>query len=122
MLDECSDVFDIQVAEATILQVREAGVFPRTFTFRNLTAGTPAYRIQESANGGTTWTNLTLADGTLQTTLGAAGGGTDVTVERVTSSNMLRVLASGGTADRDLELRLSRSYVDAAHLWTSPLL
>ena len=118
----CSDIFNCPVVEDTVLTVREAGVFPRTFTLRNLTAGTPAYRIQESADGGTTWSNLTLEDGTAQTTLGVAGGGTDATVERVISANILRVRVSGGGADRDMEITLNRVYDDNAHLWTSPLL
>ena len=119
----CSDIFDAPVVEDTILTIREAGIFPRTFTLRNLTAAVAmAFRIQESADGGTTWTNVTLSDGTVQITFGAAGSGTDVLVERITSANILRVRASGGGADRDLEIALLRVYDDDTGLWGSPLL
>ena len=121
---ECTvtDIVDVQVAEGTVLQVREAGTFPRTFTLTNLTAGTPAFKIQRSVDGGTVWTDLTLSDGTMQITLGVSGGGADVSVQRITDGNMLRVRMSGGAADRDVLYSLTRTYYDLNKILGSPLL
>ena len=121
MIATAVDILDCPVAEGTLLQVREPGIVPRTFIIRNLTANTPSFKIQASVDG-TTWTDQTLSDGTMQITLGAAGGGTDMSAQRITTSNQLRIRGSGGGADLDLEVALLRAYVDSNKIWGSPLL
>ena len=123
MIAVAADIVDIPAAEGTILQNREASSYPRILTLRNLTTlDTISFKIQESADGGTTWSDLTLSDGTKQITLDAAGSGDDVCVERFSSANPLRIRASGGGNDRDLEVSLERVYDDASHVWGSPVL
>jgi len=117
MLVTQTEVFNVPAALDTILQLREVNSYQRTFYFKNLSDSTLTLVIQESDDGGNTWEDLVSAF-----TVGAAGAGSDVEVKNVTSSNILRVQASGGGNDRDLYISSARFYLDSNHVWARPLL
>jgi len=119
MITVQTDILDTAIAEATILENRETCATPRLFTFFNRDAAEDIiYRIQESADGGATWSYITLASALTQTTLVAGEAG----AERIISTNILRIRAysAGGATTKGLELTLLRTYADAGHVWTDP--
>jgi len=117
MINTQTDVFDVPVAVGTILTVRETNAYDRTFVFRNLTAAqTLNIEVQNSDDGGTTWDTAVAAFNLLPGIMIVK------TVVGATYANILRVRASGGGADRDLYLALQRPYLDAAKVWSSPVL
>lgn len=115
-----SDSFDVPAAQATILQLRETNSYQRTLLFRNLTASDLSCQIEHSADGGTTWVVIDTAF-----TISAIGGGSEVAIKNISSTyagSILRVRASGGGDDRDLQIHFTRMYLDTAHVWSSPVL
>ena len=116
MLATLTDVLDVPVSLDTILQIRETNSYQRTLFFQNLTASALAAQIEESGDGGGTWT---LIDTSFA--IGIAGSGSDVVIKNISSTNILRVRASGGGNDRDMYVGFSRMYLDANHIWSSPL-
>lgn len=117
MIVSQTEVIDVPASLATVLQDREVSSYQRTFFFRNLSDSTITLVIHESDDGGNSWDTVDTSF-----TLGPAGAGEDVEVKNVTSSNILRVQASGGGADRDLYLGLVRIYLDSTKVWTRPTL
>ena len=115
MLTFRTDVLDVPNALATILQDSETSVLQRTFIFRNLTASELTLTLQESADGGATWSNVGTAF-----IVDVAGGGGDILVKNVASANILRVRGQGGGGDRDLEVALVSAALDTSHIWTNP--
>ena len=119
MLCSQSDTFDVPVALSTILQLRETNSFQRTLVLQNLTASDIAAQIERSADGGSTWALIGTAF-----TVGAVGGGSDVQIQNISAtyaSNIIRIRCSGGGNDRDLNISFMRMYLDATHIWSSPL-
>ena len=110
------DIIDVPSAVATVLTDRTGSSYQRTLVLRNLTSVELTYQLQYSADG-TTWTNLGTA-----VTLGVAGGGSDVEIENITNTNILRVRAQGGGEDRDMQVSLMRVLDDSDKVWTRPVL
>lgn len=117
MLVTQGDIFSVASGLTTILQIREVNTYQRAFYFRNLGASDLSVQIEESADGGGTWSIVGTAF-----TVSATGGSSDVVVRSVDSSNILRVRASGGAADRDLRIDYARFIKDSGHIWVAPLL
>ena len=114
MLCTQSDTFDVPVALATILQIREINSYQRTLFFQNISTSTLAIQIEESADGGTTWELIDTAFN-----LGTVGSGSDIAIKNIDSGNILRVRASGGGNDRDVSISFARMYLSENNIWTS---
>jgi hypothetical protein len=115
MLIAQSDVFDVTVAQGTVLTVREANSYQRTFQFHNITVGSTISIVVEYSNdGGTTWADAV-------TTFNVLPGIISVQNVSAAFTGILRVRASGGGNDRDLIIGYSRVY-DSTTLWTDPTL
>jgi len=110
-----TDILNVPAASGTIMQNNEVSGYERSFIFRNLTANVMSFKIQESDDGAA-WVNVdTIFD------LGPRDLGSDLVIRHVTSKKLLRVVGAGGGDDRDLLFTLTRVYVDALHVWSSPL-
>lgn len=114
MMDFQTAQFDVPAAQGTIFIVLDDLVTARAIILHNLSASTLTCQYQYSTDGGGTWTDLGAAF-----TLGAAGGGTEVSVTRVTQAGRIRLRASGG-ADA-LELSAAVVRVSTSTLTTFPL-
>jgi len=110
-----SEILDVPVAVATVLQDRESSSYQRTLILRNLTALVLTMTLQESSDGGATWTDIDTPF-----TIGVAGGGADVVVVNIDSTNILRLRGQGGGDDRDLEAGMVSIHSDASGIWTAP--
>ena len=119
MIAVYTETFDLPLVSTVLVTSRESIVVPRIWTIRNLSSRDISFQIQGSATG-LAWVPLELSDGTTEITLGRAGGGNDVAVERITYGNLQRVEASGGSDCRDVTISLSRSYTDTVFQWAGP--
>ena len=110
-----SDLLDVPASQGTVLTIREGSSYQRTFCFTNRSAVTLAIQIEESLDGGATWSVIGTAF--------SLGAGLLVVKEiPATSTGILRVRASGGGNDRDLDVTYFRCFDDGGHVWTNPLL
>ena len=114
MLATQSTTFDVNTGLTTILTIRETNSYQRTLYFRNLTTDALAVQVECSMDGGTTWsvvgTSFTLASLVSQ-----------VFGVPAINSGILRVRASGGGNDRDLEIAYARLFDDLGHIWQTPV-
>lgn len=115
MIATQGDVFDVPVALGTILTIREPASYQRSLYFRNISSNTLAVQIEESDDGGSSWSIVGTAF--------SLGAGIILVKEvAATVTGILRIRASGGGDDRDLHLEYSRAYDDTSHIWASPTL
>lgn len=114
MLVTQGDVFDITSGLMTALTIRENNTYQRVLFFRNLSSSALSLQIEHSADGGSSWSvvgaGFTLAAGAL-------------VVKDIASTyaNILRIRASGGGDDRDLEIQYARIFNDTDHIWITPI-
>lgn len=115
MLVTQSDVLDVPVSLSTILTMRESSTYQRSLFLRNLSASTLGIQIESSLDGGTTWALV-------GTAFSLAAG--ELIVKEVAASvtGILRIRASGGGDDRDLEVAYARIFDDTGHTWVAPVL
>lgn len=111
-----SRVFDVASGLSTVLSIRERNSYSVVLFFRNRGDLELSLQIEESADGGSTWSLVDTAF-----TLAAAGEDGDVAVKLVASDDILRVRGSGGGGDRDLEIAFVRDVNESA-TWTAPVL
>lgn len=115
MYDTKSDILSVPDSEATVLQLRYTSGYDRNILLRNLTSSVLTIKIQEY--DGSSWENIGAA-----ISLGVAGGGSDVEEKHITSGNILRIVGSGGSSDRDLFIAVSGYLGDGDEvIWSSPL-
>ena len=115
MLATQQDTFDVPTGLTTLLTIRELGNgYQRSLWFENLTADDLAIQLESSTDGGTTWaligTAFTLGDSELIAK--------DVPAATV---GIVRIRASGGSADKDLVIGYTRMFSDSGHIWQSPV-
>lgn len=108
-------VIAVPAAVSDILTIRETNSYSRSFCLRNLSDNTLAFQFQEYTASG--WKDL--GD---PFNLGAAGTTTDSVVKLISSTNPLRIRASGGDNDRDLEVSYTRLYDSDTFTWVLPYL
>jgi hypothetical protein len=115
MLATQSDVLDVPVSLSTILAIREGNSYQRSLFLRNLSSSTLGVQIETSNDGGTTWA-------VVGTAFSLAAG--ELIVKEVAASvtGILRIRASGGGDDRDLEVAYARIFNDTGHTWVAPVL
>lgn len=114
MLTTQSDIFAVPAALGIILQIREVSSgIQRTLLLQNLSSSDLTVQIEESADGGSTWSIIDSAF-----TVGAAGGA-DIAIKSIDSANILRVRASGGGDDRDLYITYTRMHEGCPAIWTN---
>lgn len=113
MLVTQSNVIDVPISLATIVQIQENNAYQRSLYFKNLTTSSIAIQIETSADSGETWSlvepSFSLAAGT-------------IAVKEVSSLNILRIRASGGGDDRDLYVAYARMFDDSDNIWQKPLI
>jgi len=107
-----TDVIPATLAETTLLTIRESNSYNRIFTFKNLCTAQLTLSIEYSADGGTTWST---AVASFNLTSGA------IATKQVTHLTILRIRGSGETNSIGVMLSFDRSYLDATHVWTSPV-
>jgi len=115
MLCTQSDVLDVPVSLSTILTMRESSTYQRSLFMRNLGTTTLGIQIESSLDGGTTWAIV-------GTAFSLASGELIVKEIAATVTGILRVRASGGGDDRDLEVAYARIFNDTGHTWVAPVL
>lgn len=115
MLCTQSALFDIPVGLSTVLQIRETNSYQRMLSFQNHTSSELSIQIEESSDGGATWSVVGTAF-----VVGALGSASEIVVKSISSTNILRVRCSGGGDDRDLTISYARLYADATNMWSSP--
>lgn len=105
--------FNIPAIKAVILTIRETNGYNRIFFFKNFSVATLSFWIEKSLDGGTTWTvvgssfNLEEADVAIKDILELG--------------SILRVQASGGADDKEVEITYSRYYEDVnPKIWVKP--
>ena len=113
MLVTQTSVISVPSSIGTILQLRETNSYQRTLYFQNLSQLTLSAQIEESVDGGSTWSLVGVA-------FSIEVGG--VVVKNVTSTNILRVRASGGGDANDLYVGYTRMYDDGNNVWTTPVM
>lgn len=106
------DTVSVPAALDTVLQIRAAGSNARCLVLWNLTASTLSLRVEGSPDG-TTWSDVV---STFSLGAGLAR------VEKITSTNVLRILGSGGGDDRDLLVTLLDPQTDSNYIWQAPVL
>lgn len=113
MLVQQVDVFPVTLAESVVLTIRESNTFSRFLYFRNLTTATLSIKVEKSDDGGATWTT-DIASFDLDSD--------DIANKVSTATGLLRIKASGIADDRGLSIGYVRQYLDAQHIWGSPLI
>ena len=111
MLATNNDVFSVPAKAKTILTVREKDATMRTFCFTNVKAAALMVSIEESADG-VKWSVVEPPF-----TVGAAGSETANVVKIAESPNLLRIRASGGKNDQELELGYVRLKDTQGGVW-----
>lgn len=112
---------DIPAAEAVILVITESSAMDRVFYFENLTASAITLTLQESADGGATYTDVTFADASANPfVLGAVGSGTERIFKHYSSLNIFRIQGSGGGDDRDILLTYGRYFPTGDTAYRAP--
>jgi hypothetical protein len=106
--------YSVPAGISTIFTIQETGTYGRVLYFKNKTAQTLSIQLQEFTEDG--WIDLIDAFN-----LGAIGSGTEVNVKKVDALTPLRVRASGGGDDDDLEVSYVRLYRQEADTWLSIL-
>lgn len=108
-----TDAVPTTLAESTILEIRETNTYTRVINFKNLTDTTLSIQIEESADGGSSWT----AVGSSFTVVADA-----LSVQTPASTNIMRIRCSGKNDDYGIEICYSRMLDDATYVWTQPVL
>jgi len=114
MIDLETNQFDVPGAAATVFVLIDDLTTVRVIILHNMSALELTCQYQYSTDGGSTWTDLAAAF-----SLGAAGGGAEVSVTRITQVGRIRLRASGGA--NALELSVAVVRVSTAILTTFPL-
>lgn len=107
-------IFAVPLGEGTVLTIREENTYIRLFTFQNLNVGVLSFKIQYSADGGTTWNTVGSSFN-----VNPAPNNLEVVAIPATTTNILRIRGSGGAAGNDVEISFAR--VEAVGTtWISP--
>jgi len=111
-----SKIIDVPLSQTTVLYLRYGNSIARCFWLRNFSPQNEiTIKFQELVAGN--WTDIDD-----QIVLGVPGSGTEQSTKLITSTNPLRLLASGGTNDRDLEVAVAQMFDDSqTTAWASPL-
>lgn len=104
MLAQRSVVVDVPSIAAVLFYDWEHNDYQRTFFLKNLTGLTLTYYLEESTDGGDTWSSIESASLT-------AGAGTFVNASD-SNNGLLQLRASGGGEDADLEITMVSYHAD----------
>ena len=119
MLVTQSNVYDVAVASATVLTIRDIsgaiGSNNRTLVFTNLHSEDLNVKLQEYVVD--TWQDIGAAFVVEEN--GTAGY---VIVKNLTSLNMIRVLAYGADATQGLKIDYMRNYESDSATWIAPFI
>ncbi|GAG62151.1 unnamed protein product [marine sediment metagenome] len=107
-----TDTLPTTLAESTVLTFREVNSYNRMISFENLTTSSLSFKVEYSADGGATWNSLITS---FTVTAGAN------VVKTTENGNILRILGSGVTDSRGVMISYTRFFLDATHIWSSPV-
>ena len=115
MLITQTDVFPTYLAETTILEIREINTYSRVLGFKNLTSdSTMSFKIEESTDGGATWT-------TVVPSFTVAAG--EIGVKVLGSLGILRIKSEAVSSDAGVMISYARSFVIVApQIWLEPVI
>lgn len=114
MLATQIDIFPTTLANTVWLTLRQLNTYARLFSFKSLCSASLSILIEESLDGGTTWTTVTGGSFTL-----SAG---DIVSKSVTSNGLVRISGSGETNSKGILIGCAQIFLDSTYVWQSPVL
>jgi len=116
MFDNQSNVFNVPAAQGVIFTILDDLSTPRVVSLLNMSTGVLTCQYEYSTDGGGTWTVL----GSSFDLDPAGSGGSELDVQKITQTGRLRLKASGGATNRELNVQVTRVSLSAST--TFPLL
>lgn len=102
--------FDVPAAQGTIFTIIDDTVTPRVAFLLNRSSSTLTCQFEYSTDGGATWSSL----GSSFDLDPFGSGGSELEVTEITQSGRIRLKASGGATDSELDVLVVRTSLSSS--------